>query len=77
MAAGTDNPPPGHVSARFPQETSNSAGRSGKTSLGGHLSIGHYLTSYEPGDHLQGGVFEFGQSVPKRRSPMSPNPGAM
>lgn len=77
MTAGSNHAPPGDIRTRPAEKTSDCPGRTRESGFGGHLAIGDDLAGLESCDHSEGSIFELGQSVPKRRSPMSPSPGAM
>ncbi len=77
MPACSYHPPPGHIGPRLPEETAYGASRSGEAGFCGDFAVGQHVTRFEPGNDLEGGILEFGHSVPNRRSPMSPSPGAM
>lgn len=76
-ASCSDHPPPGDVLVRAVQEIAHRPGRTGEPGLFGHLPVGDHLAGPEGAEDFEDGFLESLQSVPKRRSPMSPSPGVM
>ena len=77
MAPSAHNPPPGDVGPGDPEEIADGSGSARKAGFGGDFAVGHDLPRLKAVDDGEDGVLEVGHTVPNRRSPMSPSPGAM
>lgn len=77
MSSGANHSPPWEISAGSAENGADSPCRPGEPCFGGNLAISDHVAWLETGEHLDDRVLEPAHTVPKRRSPMSPRPGAM